>query len=208
MDVDNMVSRISKESLQKSAKLILIACVITIVSGLAFALGLLLTSIPSRNEEIWNPVIVSISLIISFGVLPYILFKYYLYETISIQIEVKKSIRYLVEITILFFIFNFYFGDWISLLIGLFIATFEEVLFRYFIYEYLKKNAGVLFAVVFNSLVFGLLFHFNSDLLLNMLLRFPLGILLSLIKRYIGLPEAILSHWLYNTIVVFVKLPI
>ncbi|MEG3006101.1 MAG: CPBP family intramembrane glutamic endopeptidase [Oscillospiraceae bacterium] len=77
------------------------------------------------------------------------------------------------------------------------IALSEEFLFRYFLID--GKNAKSL--ILFSSLIFAFVAHGNEPLLVNLLLRLPLGLALGYIYKkqdsYIGCS---MLHFVYNLI--------
>ncbi len=80
-----------------------------------------------------------------------------------------------------------------GLMLGITAAVGEETLFR----GALQPKYGL----VFTSLVFALL-HVQYDLLLIVASLFPVGLILGLERKYLGTVAAIVTHALYNTLVV------
>ena len=78
------------------------------------------------------------------------------------------------------------------------IAMCEEFLFRFVIYRVLRKNYSYLLAILIGSLLFGVLLHLNYPLVDNLLVRFPLGLLFSLLATKLGLEYAVGGHWIFN----------
>ncbi len=98
---------------------------------------------------------------------------------------------------------HLYSKDFNIILIGLFVAIGEEWLFRGLIQSLISKYSNEFVGILISAMIFAVVLHINYPLLLNLLVRFPLGILFSLIKKYVGLPEAMMSHWIYNFVLVF-----
>lgn len=80
-----------------------------------------------------------------------------------------------------------------ALMLGITAAVGEETLFR----GALQPKYGL----VFTSLVFALL-HVQYDLLLIVAALFPAGLILGLERKYMGTTAAIVTHALYNALVV------
>lgn len=84
------------------------------------------------------------------------------------------------------------------------IAIAEEIHFRGVQYEYLKKQYGVIKTVIITSFLFAFLLHLNDGVMSNLLIRFPLGLVLGFIRYRFGINKCIVFHWVYDLIAVFV----
>jgi membrane protease YdiL (CAAX protease family) len=81
------------------------------------------------------------------------------------------------------------------------IAIAEEVHFRKFQFEYLKKQIGIWMAIIISSMIFAFIFHLNDSIIENFVIRLPLGIILGVVKLKFGLNKPIYIHWIYDVIV-------
>lgn len=142
--------------------------------------------------------IVSISMILSFCILPYFGMRK-LFDIERIPISPKLAIRTLGEI---FFVFVVGFAgaklDFCTVFYYVTIGFCEEFLFRKLILDYLEEYSCKFFAYVSDALLFAFLIHINCNLLDNLLFRFPLGICLVFVKKKVGFPEACSLHAFYD----------
>lgn len=83
------------------------------------------------------------------------------------------------------------------------ISLAEEFYCRGVLNSKLQKHFSELVALLFSSLIFALVFHFDESLWQNLLLRFPLGLLLGVLynkTRNLYIP--IVVHTIYNSLVI------
>jgi membrane protease YdiL (CAAX protease family) len=67
----------------------------------------------------------------------------------------------------------------------------------------LSRNLGKVVSMILSSLIFAFIFHSNEDILTNLIIRVPLGIIFGSIYLYTkNLSSSILLHWFYDVIVV------
>lgn len=82
------------------------------------------------------------------------------------------------------------------------VAISEELLFRYYVQNQFEKQFSVIFATLFQVLIFAFVLHSGFPFLLNLLIRVPSGITLTyLFKKSKNLSLIISIHFLYNTII-------
>lgn len=76
----------------------------------------------------------------------------------------------------------------------------EELIFRGMVEHQLQKSFSCYQVVLIQALMFAFLGHQGFDLTINLLVRFPLGIMLSLVKNKTqSYVPAIMLHWMYDT---------
>lgn len=76
----------------------------------------------------------------------------------------------------------------------------EELMFRGVIEHQLRKSFSFYQVVFIQALMFALLGHQAFELTINLLVRFPLGVILSLVKNKTQLyVPGIMLHWIYDT---------
>jgi membrane protease YdiL (CAAX protease family) len=84
------------------------------------------------------------------------------------------------------------------------VALSEEFFVRSFLYEVLRRNLKVGTTIVVSSLIFAFACHTAGDLTVNLLIRFPLGILLGWLRASFGdIYASVGCHYLYNIIVTY-----
>lgn len=176
---------------------------ITLFTSVVFVVGLSIASIIDGHQILLDAALF-LSFVIPFVVLPSILFRKLINLDDIISLDKRKLFIDIGIFVVAFTILTFFIDDYRTLAIGVVIAFSEEYLFRNLIFKYLKRELGLLMAIIINSIVFAFLLHMNADLLMNLIVRLPLGIGLSLLKHYFGLGKAVLAHWLYNAIVTFI----
>ncbi len=84
------------------------------------------------------------------------------------------------------------------------VGVCEETLFRNFLLNSMRDEYGEKKATILSSIIFAFLLHLNNPFFSNLLLRFPLSLLLSLIRRKLGYAEACTFHSGYNMICVII----
>lgn len=73
---------------------------------------------------------------------------------------------------------------------------FEKIQF-----DYLKKQMGIWMTIIISSIIFSFIFHLNDSFVGNLVIRFPLGIILGVIRLKFGLNKSIFVHWIYDVVV-------
>lgn len=79
-------------------------------------------------------------------------------------------------------------------------AIAEEVFFRGLVEFHLEKEYSVVITIILQAFIFAFMGHQGFDAISNLIIRVPLGIGLSLLKRYSGsYIVPITSHFLYDS---------
>lgn len=55
--------------------------------------------------------------------------------------------------------------------------------------------------IIISSIIFSFIFHLNDSFVGNLVIRFPLGIILGVIRLKFGLNKSIFVHWIYDVVV-------
>ena len=139
------------------------------------------------------------ALILSLAVMPKILYKKI--DGYDHQIKLRPVSVVLIVILSLVLI---QFVEFNLIIHFLAIGISEEILFRDLHLSYLQEKIGTLSSVIITSLLFALILHMGESLLINLLVRFPIGLILSMIRIKLGLAEAIGAHWLYDVVVTII----
>ena len=119
-------------------------------------------------------------------------------EIYSSDCEVKFHWKSYICIALMIFLVNHFVLGSDEYFHQMIIAMCEEFLFRFVIYRVLRKNYSYLLGILIGSLLFGVLLHLNYPLVDNLLVRFPLGLLFSLLATKLGLEYAVGGHWIFN----------
>lgn len=143
---------------------------------------------------------IALSMPIGFILLPYLITKKK--SLLSGAVETSFNIKSMFFLAVTLFLADLLFFKTGESFNQLIIATSEEFLFRYLVYNILRHSMTKWQSIVINSLLFALVLHLNYDVVDNLLLRFPLALLFSYLSQRFGLQYAIASHWLYNLTVI------
>lgn len=96
---------------------------------------------------------------------------------------------------------------WMFFIHYLSVAVSEEVLARGVILYYLKQLFRLPVAIIISALIFAFVFHSNSNQLMNLCVRFPLGLIFSLItERTKSILPSICLHWGYDVLVTILSI--
>lgn len=174
--------------------------VITLI--MAFVLNVMVLASVSMLG--WMPEILAklslvASILISFVVIPSVLYRKYLHFDARIDVNPKTLAVFAV-----LFLALLSQAEITMVLHFLAIAIGEEFLFREFHLKYLEKEIGWIPAVLITSILFSFLLHLNESFASNLLVRLPLGLLFAGIRWKLGLGWAVASHWLYNLFVTII----
>ena len=112
--------------------------------------------------------------------------------------EIKLDWRYYLLFSALIFLCNHFFIKSEEYIHQFIVSLCEEFLFRYIIYTILRREYSVTESMLISSVIFGVILHMNYPIVDNLLIRTPLGLVLSLVARKYGLHSAIAGHWIYN----------
>lgn len=175
----------------------------TVMAGFLMNFFILLNSILSTNN-IAVLVLNELSILLSLAIIPYIFFKRYIYLGLRFS-ENKRELTFVIFISILI---SLIFIDIETSVHFMIIAISEELLFREIYYQYLLENINIgvnknkfLVVMIIISFIFATILHINDNFFINILVRFPLGIVLFLIRDRFKLGSAIIFHWIYNVLV-------
>ncbi|MDO5649541.1 MAG: CPBP family intramembrane metalloprotease [Gallicola sp.] len=172
------------------------AIVITMASSVVLNLGALITAgLSSWLSYEMLAAILALSVLISFVAVPILLYEKLLDYKDKINLDYKVFFLFL-----FLFLFLIQFVEFSMAIHFLAIGVGEEYLFRKIHFDYLKEKGGVVFSLIVTSVLFAFLLHLNESFLSNLLIRFPLGILLGLIRIRWGTPAAAGIHWIYNVL--------
>jgi membrane protease YdiL (CAAX protease family) len=83
----------------------------------------------------------------------------------------------------------------------IFVAITEEFLFRGIIMHSIKDISGKTWiSVIVSSLIFSFVFHSQGDIFINLIIRFPIGVIMGIMRvKTNSLATPIIVHWIYNS---------
>lgn len=82
------------------------------------------------------------------------------------------------------------------------VAVAEEIMLRSIIYYNTSKVFGKVLNCMINGLIFAFIYHSNEDFISNLIIRFPLGFVLAIVRmRQDDIYPSIGIHWMYNVLV-------
>lgn len=95
---------------------------------------------------------------------------------------------------------------WTVLFHFFFVALSEEIILRSIIMnELLCFSRSILVLCVINGAIFAFIYHSSEDFFINLLVRFPLGLILSFVRlRSKSTYPAVMLHLMYNMIVTII----
>lgn len=173
----------------------------TVLAGFLMSIFILLSSIFYINDSL-SFFASEISILLSLCIIPYICFKRFIYTELKFSEKISKLSIWIVSPILVSLIW----ADFQTSVHFMIIAISEEVLFREIYYQYLlkdneKNKYHFIISMFLISFVFATVLHINENFFINIVLRFPLGILLFIIRHKFNLKNAILFHWLYDLII-------
>lgn len=193
----NIMNRMDKKTCINS--------IITSISIIAFA-GLLINIAnmitifaPFENKMLINLVLYLIACVFGFAVLPYLYVCKVLYNGKMPKCNVSS--KRVVVIGLILFSIVFCSNEKYSLIHNLIIATTEEILFRYIIFNILIRCFEKKYTFIVGSLIFSLVLHMNGDFLINFFTKIPASLLLYFLTDKYGIQDAIFVHWGYNSFI-------
>ncbi|MFD4706953.1 CPBP family intramembrane glutamic endopeptidase [Gottfriedia sp. NPDC058432] len=92
----------------------------------------------------------------------------------------------------------------ISLIIHFLVVSIgEEYIYRNLILNTLRRNYNNFLSIMISALMFAFVLHSNEDFSINLLVRFPLGILFGLIAvKTKDIKNSVLAHTIYNLLLI------
>ena len=85
------------------------------------------------------------------------------------------------------------------------IGISEEIMIRCIIYDELRRKYSIAVSVIVSSLVFAIVYHSGDGLIPNMLIRFPLGLVLAIIRVWTkNIYSSIVMHSWYNMLMLII----
>ncbi|MBP2070106.1 MULTISPECIES: CPBP family intramembrane glutamic endopeptidase [Anaerococcus] len=188
----------------KKIELVFMSLALIAIAGISYVMSGFLTIISSNenNLTLMSTIWLSLSMIIFFIFLPLSLSKrIYGIDINDFNINYRN---YLIYTIVGFVLFKLVFKvDGVNIFRNMIVASSEEFLFRFVIYEILKKGFDKKQAIIIGSLLFSLILHLNVNIFINIVSKFPMSIILYLLYDKFGYENAFALHWINNTLVDF-----
>ena len=188
----------------KKIELVFMSLALIAIAGISYVMSGFLTIISSNenNLTLMSTIWLSLSMIIFFIFLPLSLSKrIYGIDINDFNINYRN---YLIYTIVGFVLFKLVFKvDGVNIFRNMIVASSEEFLFRFVIYEILKKGFDKKQAIIIGSLLFSLILHLNVNIFINIVSKFPMSIILYLLYDKFGYENAFALHLINNTLVDF-----
>lgn len=193
-----------KNNNSKKTESILISFALIAIAGISYALSVFLTIISSNNQNfnLLSTFWLTVCMLIFFVIIPFFIArKIYGIDYRCLNINLKN---YTIYILIGFIFFKYILKiNSINIFRNLIVASSEEFLFRFIIFEILLRGFDKKYAIVIGSILFALILHLNADVLINIISKFPMSIVLYILYDKFGYENAFALHWLNNSLVDF-----
>lgn len=184
--------------LNKKAEKIIISVTLIIIAGLVmnigYAVGMVL---PVKNKSLIELITLVVSAPLGFVIVPSLLNNFLNFFNAKLKFNFIQAII-LVVIILTASIFLLHSDE---ILHDFIIATCEEFLFRFIIFNVLRTEYSRLFTYLIGSFLFGTLLHLNGNFLINFVTKVPAGFFLYFLSDRFGLQSSIAFHWFYNILV-------
>lgn len=179
-----------------------------------FLFGNIITDVNDTSNLYESIIGFSLPLLISFCIIPYLIEKNFFNKS-TIQLGLlynKKKISYLqtsifttVSIIISVLGYKRLENELIVIISFIIVAICEEFYCRGLMYNVIQESFNEVSAILFNSIIFSIIYHSGGDIWINLLLRFPLAIILSLLRfKTKSIYDSVLLHYIYNVAISFI----
>jgi len=163
-----------------------------IMTALCSLIAIFLTGDNLSHDQMF--LVTRIAIVLATGVLFY--FYYYLFDENLLKIwsleklsNYHKKLIFLTLVLCIFWLIYISFirtirSNFLIFLVGFLMTSMaEEYMFRGILEHHLEKSFSNIWVIVIQAMLFALMGHQGFDMLTNFLVRFPLGVILSIIRR-------------------------
>lgn len=193
--------------LKKDYALLTSLTISVITSCILLLLMITFSIIPVKTKEISMLITLTLPTIISLYLLPKSLSKFLIKnKNISIK-EIIFTITFLLVFSIIYGLlflnkFDSLFMMIIIILHYSIVSLGEEYTYRTLILDVLKQKYKVWISIAISALLFSFILHINEDILINLLIRFPIGLILGYISNKTNtIMYSIILHTIYNLMI-------
>ncbi|SEJ28934.1 hypothetical protein SAMN05216514_12019 [Kandleria vitulina] len=193
--------------LKKDYALLTSLTISVITSCILLLLMITFSIIPVKTKEISMLITLTLPTIISLYLLPKSLSKFLIKnKNISIK-EIIFTITFLLVFSIIYGLLFLNKFDSLSMMIIIIlhysiVSLGEEYTYRTLILDVLKQKYKVWISITISALLFSFILHINEDILINLLIRFPIGLILGYISNKTNtIMYSIILHTIYNLMI-------
>ncbi len=193
--------------LKKDYALLTSLTISVITSCILLLLMITFSIIPVKTKEISMLITLTLPTIISLYLLPKSLSKFLIKnKNISIK-EIIFTITFLLVFSIIYGLLFLNKFDSLSMMIMIIlhysiVSLGEEYTYRTLILDVLKQKYKVWISIAISALLFSFILHINEDILINLLIRFPIGLILGYISNKTNtIMYSIILHTIYNLMI-------
>ncbi|WP_051654378.1 CPBP family intramembrane glutamic endopeptidase [Kandleria vitulina] len=193
--------------LKKDYALLTSLTISVITSCILLLLMITFSIIPVKTKEISMLITLTLPTIISLYLLPKSLSKFLIKnKNISIK-EIIFTITFLLVFSIIYGLLFINKFDSLSMMIIIIlhysiVSLGEEYTYRTLILDVLKQKYKVWISIAISALLFSFILHINEDILINLLIRFPIGLILGYISNKTNtIMYSIILHTIYNLMI-------
>jgi membrane protease YdiL (CAAX protease family) len=193
--------------LKKDYALLTSLTISVITSCILLLLMITFSIIPVKTKEISMLITLTLPTIISLYLLPKSLSKFLIKnKNISIK-EIIFTITFLLVFSIIYGLLFLNKFDSLSMMIIIIlhysiVSLGEEYTYRTLILDVLKQKYKVWISIAISALLFSFILHINEDILINLLIRFPIGLILGYISNKTNtIMYSIILHTIYNLMI-------
>lgn len=168
------------------------------VAGVLITIANAVTIVVSvDNKEVVNLFLYVLAIAVGMVIIPYFYTRYIILED---EMPICKfDMRHALFDVLIILALSVIAGLRLDFFHNLTVAIGEEFLFRYIILIILSKNYSKKDSYLIGAIVFAALLHINGDLVINIITKFPAGMILYYIYEKYGIQDAIAIHWAYNS---------
>ena len=182
-------------------KIALTSLIITIIAGVMTNFLIVIAVVVFVAHPLFSSIASELALFIALGIIPYLAFV----KLFDLRLDSVPRVRIIFDVAMYIAIgialYRFY--PLYAVLHFFVVAISEEILFRELQYTYFQKNANFIVGLIASSVIFGIVLHINDSMIVNVLLRIPLGMLLYAVRHKFGLSASVSLHWIYDVIMSF-----
>lgn len=179
---------------------LVIALTLIIIAGIFYNFGNIILLMFPLLQNIYGITFIKLfTMILGFVIIPIYILRLVQFDTKTIGMTINVKIFLMLIVTVI--LLNYFLLKSDELFTALIVSFCEEFLFRYLLFGFLQQSYTNMQSVLIVSLMFGLVLHLNGNFIINLLIKVPAGIVLSVITKKFGLQFSVVIHWLNNMLV-------
>lgn len=182
-------------------KVALPSLLITIIAGVMTNFLIVFAMVALAEHPLLSNIASEGALLVALGLIPYAIYA----KLFDLKLNIVPIKRKIIDLILYLLI-----GTGLCLLYPpnivahfFIVALSEEFLFRELLYTYFQSNTRYLMGLIVSSFIFGIVLHISDNMLVNILIRVPLGMFFYAVRHKFGLSASVSLHWIYNVIMSF-----